>query len=623
MRFVSWLGRHPAVLTLVIAAPIALLLGRIASTPWHLTGDYSHTELMVRSIPRHPPLIGVAGRFGTVAQPGAHPGPSMAYLMVPIYRALGSSSWAMLVAAATVHIAAIALAVWLAYRNGGPSAAFLLLAAAAVLVRAQGVEFMIAPWNVWMPFFAFLTFMMLMWGVALAKLGYAPWAVLVGSHAAQTHISYLPLVVGMLGAGLVWLVVLAWRTGQVAWRRLWTTVAVSVGVGLLAWLGPIVEQLRYRPGNLRILARHFLHPPTEVVGAGLGLKGFLGEVNLAGTWWRGGVHDPTRTPSILGLAGFLVLGGVALVVAIRRRDREALILQGTVGAALLIGAIATTRIVGDFYYYVIRWTWVLAALVVVASVWAIWRAVRAALVTRARLEQWRPVVTTMAIAGVVVPAVFTTTDAVSANGPFRNDSDLVGGLAAVAGPQLQHDAQYVLRWHDPVGLSAGAFGLVLELEKRGFDVGVDDTWGVAAQRWRVKEEADVDEVLWFVTGDENIEGFRRLGYRELGRVDARPPADQAESTMLRGRIESGLMAAGLSDLIPKLDAQYGLIDLLLFSGGPMPPDVRRDVGRYTDLRLPGALFAVPPCSLLFPLAPVSAKNPATRPDCDAARAARG
>ena len=47
---------------------------------------------------------------------------------------------------------------------------------------------------------------------------------------------------------------------------------------------------------------------------------------------------------------------------------------------------------------------------------------------------------------------------------------------------------------------------------------------------------------------------------------------------------------GRSDLVPSLDTLYAAV---LFAPG-MPDDVKRDMSRLTDLRLPGALFLTKP-----------------------------
>ena len=79
-RFVEAVRKYPVLSVIPCALVIGVTLIAVAGTTWYLTGDFSHTEFLVRAIPRHPPLIGVAAR---VQDLGSTPGPSMAYLLYP------------------------------------------------------------------------------------------------------------------------------------------------------------------------------------------------------------------------------------------------------------------------------------------------------------------------------------------------------------------------------------------------------------------------------------------------------------------------------------------------------------------------------------------------------------
>ena len=60
--------RHPnaalLVLSLVVMLPAIVAVASNVFVDWHPTGDMSLAELMMRGIPRHPPLVGVAARVG-------------------------------------------------------------------------------------------------------------------------------------------------------------------------------------------------------------------------------------------------------------------------------------------------------------------------------------------------------------------------------------------------------------------------------------------------------------------------------------------------------------------------------------------------------------------------------
>ncbi|MGZ4770016.1 MAG: hypothetical protein ACXVLX_15245, partial [Ilumatobacteraceae bacterium] len=75
--------RYPILFAVPSAIIVVITLVAVAGTKWYLTGDFAHTEFLVRAIPAHPPLIGVAAR---VQEQGSTPGPSMAYLLYPFYK---------------------------------------------------------------------------------------------------------------------------------------------------------------------------------------------------------------------------------------------------------------------------------------------------------------------------------------------------------------------------------------------------------------------------------------------------------------------------------------------------------------------------------------------------------
>ena len=81
--------RSPVLLTTAaVVVPIVVTIIAISGRPWFATGDYAHTELLVRAIPDHPPLVGVAARVGGAGGQGSTPGPSMTYLLDAPYRCL-------------------------------------------------------------------------------------------------------------------------------------------------------------------------------------------------------------------------------------------------------------------------------------------------------------------------------------------------------------------------------------------------------------------------------------------------------------------------------------------------------------------------------------------------------
>jgi hypothetical protein len=593
---VGVLASDHRVLWALLAGALVLLPGivAVAGAPkdWYPTGDVSHTELMLRSIPGDFPLIGVAARVGNdINNQGSTPGASMAYVLYPVYLLLFRSSYGVLVSVLIVHLAAVAALLVLARRFGGGALAVITAGGIAVMVRSLAPRFFLEPWNVWVPVFSYFVFVILLWGLALGRHRGLPWAVLIGTHCVQTHVSYVPIVV----VPLVVLGAYSWWDARRDGGGMRRSIGWSVIVGALMWLPPVIEQLRPGPGNLRRLWEEFGTSHADNVGLRAAVKAMVGELNLAGPVITGPGKAPYDAPNIPGFVGFAILMAAGLVVAWRRRDRDVLSLQAVLSLVTLVGLVATSRIFGRFYDYVIRWMWVLAVMWLVVSLWALWR----------RLAD-RPTPPSMIarvfVTGVAAITVWGAVASVGAEPPYGNDSKLVAGLADQLDERLDSGSDYLLRWHDPAALGGTGFGLLLEMEKRGDHVFVDQWAGAAARPHRVRDELQpgaVDVVLWLVTGQENID---RFGIRddavELAYYDPRSADEVVESDRLRLAIEDRMLALGHPEWIELLDSQYGHMQILLFT--PIPDDLFTDVARYSEIRVPGAVFEVPVGAPLYP-----------------------
>ena len=93
--------------TLVVCAPLFLALADLGTATWYPVLDLAMTEFRVRDVfGAHTPLIGLPGRIGEFPNQGSHPGPLSFYLLAPLYRLLGSTSWALEAATVAIHITA-------------------------------------------------------------------------------------------------------------------------------------------------------------------------------------------------------------------------------------------------------------------------------------------------------------------------------------------------------------------------------------------------------------------------------------------------------------------------------------------------------------------------------------
>lgn len=586
----SLLGRPRVTAALgavVIGFPAVVAVIRLAGQRWYPTGDFSHTELMVRSIPQHPPLVGVAARVGDgLLDQGSTPGPSMAYLLYPLYLLGGRSSISLVTAVVVLHLVAVALSLYVTWFLGGWRAVWALGLGFSVLVRALAPEFFLEPWNVWVPLLAFALFVLLIWGVVLGRRWMFLGAIIVGTHCVQTHVSYVPLVVGLLVLAAI---VLVRRWFAESERIDWSLIITSVSALVVMWFPPIIEQITSSPGNLGRLWRHFSNPTETMVGLAAAVRAMAGEFNLVGPFVVGPGHLPTDAPNYWGTLGFIVVVGIGIAASRRSEDRRIQALQAVLMATTIIGLVATARIFGTFYEYVIRWMWVLAMLWLVVSLWAILSVIHD---TGSRRL-------TMSIGCVVSAVLLSSSSLVSASPPLERDSRIVGDLADQLERSLDPAQVYLLRWHDPAALGGTGFGLVLAMEKRGFPLYVDGWAGVAAQKHRVREVSATDAVLCLESGPENIERFAtRSDVRLVAETDPRTTAEVQESTNVRRAIEGELRRIGRLDVLDELDTQYGQTRVLMDPG--LSTSLYDLVQRYNDLRLPTAMFVAPQGSLCIP-----------------------
>jgi hypothetical protein len=585
-------GRRPVLIALaVLALPMVAALVVLSRHHWYPAGDMAQAELHLRGFWRHPPLVGAAGRIGTLEDQGSHPGPSMWFALYPVYRLFGASSFGLMVSVVTLHLASIAGILVVAWRRGGAALLWSVVPVLAVLVRASGPAFFTEPWNPWVAVLPFMLFVLLVWGAADDDLVLIPFAVAVGMHCVQSHIGYALLVGGLLGGLAVWLGVRAFRPHGPDRGRLLRMTIIAVAITVVMWVPPVVDQLVHSPGNLGILWHHFSSPDEPYVGARTAVKAFAGEFNLLGPWVVGRGHLPGTSPNMLGLVAMVVLWGAGIAAAVQLRARRQLLLHAVLGITCVLGLVAMTRIFGPFFDYVIRWMWPLAGLVVTASLWSMATfAVRAA-----RRPAWltmRHLGITSIVVTIALIAVATVQFADRAQLSGAPDSRVIGALIPQVAPKLDKHDRYLIRWIDPVALGAVGFGSVLELERRGYRPGVDHWARAGALPHRELAEADANGVVYIVLGPQIDRWRADPAATELGYVDPRTPAEAARSAELRARVETGLRDLGRDDLANRLDSQYGL-GAALFAPG-LPPALSNDIAELVGLRLPAAAFLVPP-----------------------------
>ena len=589
--------RAALVAGLAVALPLVVALVCLAGRPWHPVLDLAMTELRVRdAFGRHTPLIGLPGRIGDYPDQGSHPGPLSFYLVAVTYRVLGSTSWAMEVGTVAVHAAAIATTLWLACRRLGWAGLAAAAALLAIVVHGYGQVTLVQPWNPYLPLLAWVLVLVATWcAVAGDAVALVP-LVVAASFCAQTHVPYLPLGVGMVVVGFVAAHVRARALTPGERRAAQRWALLAVGIGVLLWIPPLIDQVRRSPGNIRTLLDHFATPPEDPIGVGEGVKIALRHLDpwtgvVAQLWGGGGfVDDAAAWRGALALLAWVA----AAVIAWRLGSRALRSLHVVAGVALVLGTVSAARIFGRPWYYLTLWAWGTTMVVLGATLWSavtLWRHVRPALDVR------RVVGTTglgLAAAVTVATAVSFGIDAEHAE---QRLSDAVGALAAPTyeaiaagvGDAVGVDGRYQVRWSDAADIGSPGFGLLLELERRGLHVTADEFFRVQVTPHRAAPAALADAQVHLATG-AYVERWREVpGAVEVATYDPRTDADRAEFAAVRARLIERLRDEGLDELVRLVDENlFGIsVDVRLSRAD------HEDLARLIDIGQPMSVFIAP------------------------------
>jgi hypothetical protein len=577
-------------LLVVLALPLAIALGVLHQPTWYPTDDLAQTELQVRSVGAgHPPMVGLAGRIGTLAKQGSHPGPMSFWTLWPFYELFGAHSWALQAAAVSLHVLALGGALWLALRRGGLPLALGVAAALALLVRAYGTAILTEAWNPYLPVMAWIVFVLAVWSVVCDDLAMLVVAVVAGSFCMQTHLPYLGLVGAMLAGSVVVAFARAWRRRTLRRPLRWALVAL--GVGLFLWLPPMIEEVIHRPGNLSAVHNELLHPAESPIGTRRGFELLLVHLDP----WHVVAKQPRATtgPLVPG-AMLLALWVGALVVAWRLRHRPLLRLHAVLAGGLVLSLISMSRIIGIIWYYLMLWAWGITALLLVAIGWT----AAVAIAPRVRAGPRRRLAAGGALAlGAVIVAstVSFAFDARRAEAPSADLSATLGALVpgtarALAQRAGRDQGRYLVSWTDPLAIGAQGFGLLNELERRGFDVGASRIYTAGVRAHRVVDPAAAAAEVHLSVGSDIDVWRARPGAQQVAFLDTRSAPERAEYARLRAAVIVDLERAGLAKLVPGVDTS-----LFTTTIDPRVPKRAHDrMVRMIAIGLPRAVFIGPP-----------------------------
>jgi hypothetical protein len=493
------------VLVALAAAPVVVTTISAASQPWLPTSDNAILLLRTLDVPERMPLTGAYSRYGF-----DHPGPMQFYVLSPFLHAIGPRG--MLVGSGMVAAASVAGSVVVAWRRGGPPLALLCAGVLLVLTQSLGSD-LVDPWNPLTPVLPFFALALLAWSVTCRDWWALPFTIIAASFAAQAHLAYIPLAGALAATAVGWALVDRWKARRaptpVAWQPVSNSVLlVTLAVGVLAWAGPLVDQVRPGGGNLWEITHYFVtgddeaddsyFAGTERAGWGRAAEIVALELSLPAPWM--GAHESLdfSTGSVEGAPAWrsvvpAALWAAATGIAWRRRAFAAVRLQFITGGLALIGFTAVSRITGGTYPYLIRWSWAIGALIVLSALWSLVAGSAVERVARAPLPA-------RLVSGAV--AAGATLACLSLAGTEAPEPDLAEATRVVVDPV--HEA---VRDRGRVELDPGPLwepaaigtGLLAELERRGVDVTVVDTplnrLTLRPERTAAEGEADIRVIV--------------------------------------------------------------------------------------------------------------------------------
>jgi hypothetical protein len=530
--------RLPRVALALALAPLvvsAVALVVAVGGEYKPAGDIAIVEMTTRAVGNHWPLVGNHSRDGW-----HHPGPALLYVLALPYRLLGGATIALPLGALAINGASVAGMAIVARRRGGIPLMLITLLACALVLRSFGPEQVRVPWQAWITMLPYALLVFLTWAMACGERWALPVAVLVGSFVAQTHVGYVALALPLVAFGAAWL--LASHRRKLG--RLRAPSLCALGVAVVAWLPPVIDQLTHDPGNATVLVRwfreggasgeasHSLLDGWRVVSAQYGLPPEW----LAGTRPVNLLQEPTYVSDPV-VPVLLAVVALAIVVLWRLRVSQSGQLIATWAVASVVGIVATARTVGLLFAYRFGWARMLGMVAGVIVAWAAWRA----------LVAWRPVLerrvlTPVALVGIAVLAVVGSVAHVRAGVPQERESEVVNELAPpVLAAVPAGDGEVVVRGIGFLGLSY-ASGLVLQLERHGIDAGQpqsqrrrpEELHIYAGGPVRARFTVALDDDVAALTADPTQRLVALSGELDLDELRAADKARQALEALLQG-----------------------------------------------------------------------------------------
>lgn len=536
-------GRLVAALCgLLLLVPVGASVGRALADGWIPSNDDALIVLQARDVlSTDPPLIGQPSTSELYADglTARHPGAIEFYLLALPIRVLGPAVGTLLTAAALAG-AAVLITAWIAFRRAGPAVALGATVLLSGAMWSSGLAVLSDPLSSNVGGYPLIAGTALAWALWCDDRRLWPLAVAVWSFTIQQHLAIFGIagIVAAWGtAGAVVLTLTHRReVGRLASSARWA--AVSVGVGVVCWLGPLVDQL-FGTGNLGNIVELSSHSDRPTLGLGRGLRVGWNAMSAAPPLLT--TRDVTDselsgldllTPLSGGRAVAVGLGGILLLVAtgvayLGRRQpggRSRLALAGT-ALVVLAGGVLTAANVPDsleasrinFY----RWMWSAAIAGWGTILWTAATTVRSLLPGERRRPAWLApagVGAVLLLVGGVALATATHdgfADQRRDEPLFAYEADAIDALTEV----LPRDRPVRVLAPDIAAWISVAPAIVVGLEDAGYEVWVNPSQAGGYGDHRTRPPRDGESVVAVLSADGATSGAdgERVARLELPR----------------------------------------------------------------------------------------------------------
>jgi hypothetical protein len=549
-----------SILTAIVIWPL-LDAGRAAlELVWRPSGDWAVLTMRVEDVGRHTPLVGPYSRFGW-----NHPGPLMYWLLAFPYHLFGDRPEALLAAAATLNALTVAALSAVAWRRGRLPLVALTMTATAILVHAMGPAMIRDPWNPFITLLPLALTVFLVWSVIEGDFWMWPPLAFLVSFELQSHIGYLPML-AMLGVSVF---AIAWRRKSfntllpTSTKQRWWVLGLSSAVVIGCWLPVLLDQVA-GTGNLGAIAHYFLTNGDSPAGFGTAFHVAADQLRFPSAPWLG-------RSELAGLDGALLGSGLAALVvpilsmagslwlAVRMRVLAALRLQLVVIATALGGLIATARVTGPLFDWVVRWWWVIACLWWLSIVWVLWSVLCKRITTQSMqriatgLLAVVATVVTLAATGPIISATSSTPP------PSPSTGIVLDGFLQQTLDALQGSGPLLIV---TTGSVRGDYGdaLRLQLERAGIQVVAESNMISHLGPQRSESNRAPVGTLWIVSADQITQFKADPSMKFLGGWDPLTQDERNQFFIDQSLLQDQLIAAGRVDLAEALTNGSGGVD---------------------------------------------------------------